>query len=415
MAVLSATAVSPVPVAKTPRPSLPPWLWPRSAYMHIPFCAHHCGYCDFAVVTGQDDRIDDYLDALGTELSLLGGPHAVDTIYVGGGTPTYLNPGQLARLFAAIAVAFGSPRNEFSIEATPESLTTEKVAILSEFGVTRVSLGAQSFNRRSLDLLERRHGPAEVIRAMESLKIAGLDASLDLIFGVPGQTIDDWAGDLRRAMELRPDHLSCYGLTYEKGTPLWKQRQRGLVRAVDEETERAMFLLAHDNLTAAGFEHYEISNYARRGKQSRHNHTYWANHAYFGCGVGAARYVMGRRDLNTRSLPEYLNRINEGRPATMESETLVPLERARETLTLNLRRLEAGIDRGAFAEQTGFDLDDLASVRLNEFAAMGLLADDGRTVALTFVGMCVADTILTKLWNSPPRCTGGQPVRLFIR
>jgi oxygen-independent coproporphyrinogen-3 oxidase len=195
---------------------------------------------------------------------------------------------------------------------------------------------------------------------------------------------------------LAPDHLSTYGLTYEKGTPLWKQREHGEVRPLDEETELALYIHAIDTLEAAGFEHYEISNYARSGRRSRHNQVYWANHAYFGFGMGAARYLLGRRELNTRDLRGYLRRALSGESVVMQSEELPPTERARETMAVQLRRVE-GIHRQSFRDQTGSDLDELAGPAIARHVVLGLLEDDGTRVCLTRPGKYVADTVIEGL------------------
>jgi oxygen-independent coproporphyrinogen-3 oxidase len=220
--------------------------------------------------------------------------------------------------------------------------------------------------------------------------------SLDLIFGVPGQTLADWHADLKRALSLEPDHLATYGLTYEKGTPLWKQRRRGQVIPLAEEAELALYNHAIDTLQSAGFEHYEISNFARPGCRCRHNQVYWANEAYYGFGVGAARYVNGCRELNTRDTSTYIRRMLAGESPVIQSETLPPPERARETLAVQLRRAE-GIDRAAFQEQTGFDLDELAGPALDRHVALGLLVDDSVGVRLTRQGKCVADAVIAGL------------------
>jgi oxygen-independent coproporphyrinogen-3 oxidase len=382
----------------------PAWLWPRAAYVHVPFCAHHCGYCDFAIATGQDHLTDLYLDALATELAtLLGTPQPVRTIFLGGGTPTYLSAAQLDRLLSAINrwLPFepepgDEHAHEFSVESNPGTLDADKVAVLAEHGVTRISLGAQSFHPHLLAVLERDHAPADVPRAVELVRGRIEQLSLDLIFGVPGQTEAEWQDDLRRALDLRPDHVSTYGLTYEKGTPLWKQRQRGAVIALDEERELALYAAAIDTLQAAGFEHYEISSFARPGKRCRHNQVYWANEAYFGFGMGAARYVNGRRELNTRNLQDYIQRVLAGKSATFQSEELSELERARETMAIQLRRAE-GIDRVSFAAQTGHDLDALAGPVIARHVEQGLLADDGRRVCLTRRGKYVADAVIERL------------------
>lgn len=375
----------------------PPWLFPTAAYLHVPFCAHHCGYCDFAVAAGQDHLIECYLDALALELATLGQPRPVRTIFLGGGTPTYLDAPSLERLLRAVTRWLPlMPDGEFSIESTPDSLDETKVAVLARHGVTRVSIGAQSFHPHLLRVLERRHDSADVPRAAALVKQAIPHFSLDLIFGVPGQTVAEWDDDLHRALDLAPDHVSTYGLTYEKGTRLWKQRQRGVVRPLEEDVELEMYTRAMDTLEAAGLEHYEISSFARPGCRSRHNQVYWANHAYFGFGVGAARYVGGQRDLNTRDVRQYLRRVLAGESAVFQSETLGPPERARETLALQLRRAE-GINRQTFREQTGFDLDELVGPILRRHRELGLLADDGVNVRLTRSGKCVSDAVVSEL------------------
>jgi putative oxygen-independent coproporphyrinogen III oxidase len=375
----------------------PPWLWPRAAYVHVPFCAHHCGYCDFAVAAGQDHLIDLYLEALGDELARLDGPVAVDTFFIGGGTPTHLSPRQLERLLTSINRWLPlRPDGEFSVEANPDGLTPEKVAVLADHGVNRASLGVQSFQPAFLSRLERRHGPAHVGPAVERIRARITNVSLDLIFAVPGQAPGEWDADLTAALALEPDHVSTYGLTYEKGTPLWKRRERGEVRAVSEDDELAMYLGAMDRLSAAGFEQYEVSNFARPGRRCRHNETYWANEAYFGFGVGAARFVMGRREANCRKTEDYIRRVLMGESPTFQSEQLPPEDAARETAAVQLRR-SAGVIRGRFREQTGFDFDELTRGRAEPLVVEALLEDDGGAVRLSRRGRCVADALVVKL------------------
>jgi oxygen-independent coproporphyrinogen-3 oxidase len=273
----------------------PPWVDPRTAYLHVPFCAHHCGYCDFAVAAGQDHLIELYLDALAAELATLGEPRPVETLFVGGGTPTYLAPPQLARFLGAVRewLPLVGPDPEFSIESTPDSLDDEKAALLAAFGVNRVSIGVQSFRPASLTALERRHTSDQIPRAVAAVRRHVPAVSFDLIFAAPGSTPATWEADLTAALTYRPEHVSTYGLTYEKGTPLWKQRERGGVRPVGEDDELAMYEHAMDRLAAAGYEHYEISNFARPGRRCRHNERYWANEAYFGFGVGGTSAGCG--------------------------------------------------------------------------------------------------------------------------
>jgi oxygen-independent coproporphyrinogen-3 oxidase len=380
----------------------PLWLVPRAAYVHVPFCAHHCGYCDFAVVAGQDHLIDRYLSALEKELATLGRPQPMRTLFIGGGTPSHLSPRQLEQLLALVThwLPPDGPDVEFTVEANPDRLDEDRVRVLAEHGVNRVSLGVQSFQPELLRVLERPHRPEDVPRAVARVKHRIAAVSLDLIFGVPGQTLDQWHADLEHALALGPDHVSTYGLTYEKGTRLWKQRQRGEVRPLDEEAELELYEHAIEVLEGSGFEHYEISNFARPGRRSRHNQVYWANHAYHGFGVGAARYAGGQRQLNTRNLADYLRRLEAGQPAMVHAEQLPPAERARETLALNLRRRD-GVHRGEFLEQTGFDLDALAGQALQRQVELGLLEDDGQRVRLTRRGQVVADAIIATLFRPP--------------
>lgn len=375
----------------------PPWLEPRAAYIHVPFCAHHCGYCDFAVAVGKDDRMDAYLDALKSELQSLGTPRPVDTLFFGGGTPTYLPIRILERLLQLVRTWLPlNAGHEFAVEANPSRLDRAKVQLLADFGVNRLSLGAQSFQPGLLRILERDHAPDDVARVVEFVQPIIPNYSIDLIFGVPTQTLDQWQDDMRRAIALAPMHFATYGLTYEKGTRLWKQREKGDVRALDEETEYYFYTAAMDTLAANGFEHYEISNFARFGFQCRHNHTYWANHAHYGFGVGAARYVDGVRELNTRDFHAYIQRLQAGESPTFQSERLEPRDRAFETIAVQLRRA-IGIERQQYFEQTGFALDSLVGGTIHDLCGHNLLADDGQNVHLTRSGKCVADAVMERL------------------
>ena len=379
-----------------------PWLHPRSAYIHVPFCAHKCGYCDFASIAHAEHRIDDYLRALSCEMErVLTEPQLVETIFIGGGTPTHLSPEQLKTLFDSVNRWLPMSENgEFTVEANPNTLDEAKVEALASAGVNRVSLGAQSFDPNMLKTLERTHDPESVGRAVSLLRRRGIDNfSLDLIFGVPQQTREGWRNDLRRLVELNPTHCSAYGLTYEKGTKLWRERRLGVIEPCDEESERAMFLEAIDFLGDSGYEQYEISNFAKRAGQGgsdyrcRHNFVYWMNHAYWGFGNGAASYVEGVRRLNTRELDAYIKRSCEGRPATTQEEKLNDFERARETIIVQLR-LREGIDKSAFIAQTGVSIDELAGGPIRKFAKLGLLDDDEKTLRLSREGLPIADGIL---------------------
>ena len=376
---------------------LPPWIDPRTAYLHVPFCAHHCGYCDFAVAAGQDQLIEHYLDALSQELMTLEYPRPVETLFIGGGTPTYLNVEQLERLLQALNYWLPLPADsEFSIESTPDSLTAEKAHILKSHGVSRVSIGVQSFQPQLLSALDRRHTIEQIPRAVDAVRQQGLDLSFDLIFAAPGSTLESWRLDLESALSYNTVHISTYGLTYEKGTPLWKDRHRGAVLPICEDDELAMYQLAIDFLPSAGFEHYEVSNFARPGHRCRHNERYWANEAYYGFGVGAARYVGGVRELNTRDTKTYIRKVLGCESPTFQSERLGKRDRAFETIGTQLRRIE-GIERDRFREQTSLELDALVGDRVAALVSNGLLHDRDGSVHLTRQGFCLADGVIEDL------------------
>jgi oxygen-independent coproporphyrinogen-3 oxidase len=219
-----------------------------------------------------------------------------------------------------------------------------------------------------------------------------MHVALDLIFAAPGETLVDWVADLSAARDVAPDHVSTYGLTFESGTSFWNRRQRGELNEVEEERQREMYAHAIDVMTAAGFEHYEVSNFARHGRRSRHNETYWSGRGYFAYGPGASRYVDGVRETNYRSTTTYLNRVLSGQSPIAEREQLSPEARARELLVFGLRRIQ-GVSRRDFADATGRSIDELVSGPLRKFSEIGLLADDGERICLTREGLFVSDAI----------------------
>jgi len=365
----------------------------RAAYIHVPFCAHHCGYCNFTVVAGRDDLADAYLTAIGRELSALGQPRPVDTLYFGGGTPTHLSPAALDRLCEVVLRWHPlQPGYEWTVEANPADLGREKIDVLTRYGATRVSLGAQSFDAHKLRLLERDHAAVDIHRAVDLIRDAGMDVAIDLIFAVPGESLATWAADLHAAVRLSPNHVSTYGLTFERGTQFWNRLHHGQLGEVDAELQRAMYLLGVDRLTAAGFEHYEISNFAQPGRRSRHNETYWSGDGYYAAGPGAARYVDAVRSTNHRSTTTWLRRVMAGESPIAERDELSPPDRARELLVFALRRIE-GVDRAEFHQRTGYTVDDLVPDALARYVRLGLLSDDGRRVRLTREGILVSDTM----------------------
>lgn len=374
----------------TPLPS------PAAAYIHVPFCAHRCGYCDFTLVAGKDHLIADYLRAMAIELPQLGERRTVNTLFLGGGTPTHLDVDQLAQLLSLLRQWFHlADTAEFSVEANPSGLTNEKIALLAKHGVNRISLGVQSFDAIHLRTLERDHTPADVTDVVDRIRRVIENVSLDLIFGVPGQTLPQWKRTLHSAISLAPAHISTYGLTFEKGTDYWSRRDRGDLLPVPDELERDMYLLAMHTLPAAGWEQYELSNFAQRGNACRHNQTYWRGDEYWAFGPGAASYLGGVRRTNHRSVQTWLKRVLAGESGIAEQEQLPPEERAREMIMLGLRQT-AGIDRIEFHNRTGYDLHALAPDVAGEFIERGLLERNAGHLRLTLEGRCLADTVIAE-------------------
>ena len=373
---------------------------PRSAYIHVPFCRHHCGYCNFTLVAGRDDLIAAYLEALSKELSWLGEPHEVDTLFFGGGTPTHLPPRELAALLEIAKRWFPlAPNYELSVEANPIDLDEARCEVLAATGVTRISLGVQSFRAEKLQVLERDHREQEILAAYASARRIAKSVSIDLIFAAPGETAGQWQQDLAKAIALEPDHVSTYGLTFERGTSFWGRLNRGELTQAPEEAEAQMYELAIDLLTAAGYEHYETSNFARPGHRCRHNEAYWTGLPYFAAGPGAARYIAGRREMNHRSTTTYIQRVLSGQSPVVESEELSLEGRARERLVFALRRLE-GISLEEFERETGFSVDALVKLPLANYVAQGLFERKDGRLRLTHRGLLVSDALWPEFLSS---------------
>jgi oxygen-independent coproporphyrinogen-3 oxidase len=367
---------------------------PAAAYIHVPFCAHRCGYCDFTLVAGKDHLVDRYLRGLEIELATLEKPRPVKSLFIGGGTPTHLGASQLARLLALVRNWFDLPvGGEFSVEANPAGFDREKLDVLADYGVNRISLGVQSFAAPILKALERDHDAAQIEATVALLSRKIENFSFDLIFGVPGQSLALWNDTLARAVALRPRHISTYGLTFEKGTAFWSRRLKGDLQPVAEELERAMYALAMDELASAGFEQYELSNFALQGYRCRHNETYWAGLPYYGFGPGAARYLDGRRETNHRSVTTWIARVLAGRSPVGDTDILSPADRAREALVVGLRR-SVGVKRDEFRALTGFDLEAVAGAAIAKHLVAGLLEQTADGIRLTREGRFLADSVI---------------------
>ena len=373
----------------------------RSVYIHVPFCRHRCGYCDFTLVAGRDDLITPYIRALDIELNRVEPPVELDTLFFGGGTPTHLPPEQLRELFEVVRGRFSLvPDAEWSIEANPLDLNDATVRVLAEVGVNRVSLGAQSFDAGALKILERDHAPDEIRGAVDRLREHGItNISLDLIFGVPGQTLSSWRDTVEAALALDPTHISTYGLTFEKGTRFWSRRAKGQLIQAEEELEREMYALAMDELPARGWLQYELSNFARPGYECRHNQIYWSFAPFEAFGPGAARFLNGTRYTNHRGVLTWLKRLTAVESPVGETDVLTPEARAREAIFVGLRRA-AGVERDSFWRATGYDLDELAGPIVEQQCARGLLEDTGDSIRLTREGRFLADSVIIEFLSN---------------
>jgi oxygen-independent coproporphyrinogen-3 oxidase len=352
----------------------------RHLYVHLPFCAHRCGYCDFVTVVGRNGQHAAYVDALLRELEAERGSLApqLDTIFLGGGTPTFTELSELVRLLDELPAA-----RELTVEANPETVTPELARALREAGVNRVSLGAQTFRPELLRVLERVAGPDDVRRAVHHLRDASFDnISLDLVYGIPGQTASDLAADLDDALALAPEHISAYELEAKPGTRFTHAWGAELARQADAMEDYFERVVA--TLTGAGYRWYETANFCRDGRRAEHNLGYWLGHDYLGIGVGAVSTIENRRTRNTSRLARYLAG-EHGR----EVEPLDDLTRARERVMLGLRLDEplplAGL-------RHALDAAGLARVE-----RLGLAADDGEALALTERGRFLGGAVTAEL------------------
>ena len=368
----------------------------RHAYVHVPFCRHRCGYCDFTLVAGRDDLFDDYFTALGIELKRLSQPIELDTLYLGGGTPTHLGPDGVKRLFSEFHDALQpSPVAEVTIEANPLDVTEAMIEAFHACGINRVSLGVQSLNSITLEKLDRDHRESDVRRVMDLLRESDLTVSVDLIIAVPEQTLDLVARDVEEIISLCAHHVSVYCLTWEVGTAFWGKRARGMLTPVVEDLEREMYELVIDQLSVAGYQQYEVSNFAQPAMTCRHNEAYWDCRAWEAFGPGAARFDGRKRTTNVRSVSAWILKLLNDRNVTGDVDAMTAEGAARERLVLGLRR-RCGVDRLAFFQASGFEVDDLAKKPMQEWVAAGFAEDDGRRIRLTRSGMLLSDS----LWSA---------------
>ena len=389
-----------------------------SLYIHIPFCHTKCPYCDFNTYAGIEEQIPGYVKALCAEVSDWGAAldhPRVGTVFFGGGTPSYLPVEQIGSILEMIRRAFDvSADAEVTLEANPDDLTAGKLNAYLEMGVNRMSLGVQSLDDRLLGVLGRRHSAQAAVDAFRLIVEAGFEnASIDLMYGLPRQTLEDWRTTLDGTLDLGPKHVSLYGLTLEGGTPMERWVEAGQLPQPDPDLAADMYLAAEEAMGAQGYRHYEISNWARPGHESRHNLIYWRNRSYLGVGPGAHSYLAGLRFANIRSPREYVRGLAakpertpdgqglagliEGMPVVDTVEHIDRTLEMAETMMLGLR-LDTGISTEEFRERFGRPPADIYGPELDDLTASGLLETVDGHVRLTGRGRLLGNEVFSRFF-----------------
>ncbi len=385
---------------------------PKSLYLHIPFCKRRCFYCDFAITTGGENLKQQYVDVLCQEIALtvaeIPPVEPLQTIFFGGGTPSLLSVQQLEQILETIAKYFAiAPHAEISLEANAGTVSVESLQGYRNLGVNRISLGAQAFQQELLDVCGRGHSVAEIYEAVDAIQQVGFENfSLDLISGLPHQTMTDWQESLQEAIALHPTHLSIYDLTIEEGTAFGKRYQAGDQPLPTEDRTVAMYVTAHELLPSMGYEHYEISNYAKSGYQAQHNLTYWYNQPFYGMGMGATSYINRQRIDRPRKMREYLEAIAQWQESGIGFT--VPVIDDREELMDTLMqglRLAAGLSLNALQLRYGKELCDRALQILNPYQAKHWVkfveqSEDIRIMLIAPDGWLFSNIIIADLYEN---------------
>ncbi|MGT2940160.1 radical SAM family heme chaperone HemW [Streptococcus cristatus] len=368
---------------------------PTSAYVHIPFCTQICYYCDFSKVFIKNQPVDSYLEHLIEEYDSYD-IKKLRTLYIGGGTPTALSASQLAFLLEKLTDKLDlSYLEELTIEANPGDLDQEKIAVLKDSPVNRVSLGVQTFNDRMLKQIGRSHLEKDIYENIANLKKAGFDnISIDLIYALPKQTMEDVKINVAKAIALDIPHMSLYSLILENHTVFMNRMRRGKLPLPKEDLEAEMFEYIIAELEKAGFEHYEISNFSKPGFESRHNLMYWDNAEYYGIGAGASGYVDGVRYKNHGPIRHYLQAVEAGN-ARVQEEELTLHEKMEEEMFLGLRK-KSGVSKKRFEEKFGLSFEDQYGAVVTELTEQGLLVPDRDIVRMTKKGLFLGDTVAEK-------------------
>ena len=368
-------------------------------YIHVPFCKTRCAYCDFFSTTLHDLK-SRYVDALCQELAMRQNylhDATIGTLYFGGGTPSQLSGNDFRRIFNKIEEVYDLDTcEEITLEANPDDLTDDYVMMLTTLPFNRISMGIQTFHEPTLQLIGRRHTAQEAIEVVRRCQQHGLsNISIDLIYGLPGETPEQWKEDLQKAFSLEVQHISAYHLTYEHGTRLWQMLQKHEIAEVDEDTSVELFRILCQEMHKAGYEHYEISNFALPGFRSRHNSAYWHEVPYLGCGPGAHSFNGDSREWNVSSLQKYIDALEQGK-RDYEQETLDKDTRYNEFIMTRLRTCE-GFSLDDLQQRFGLAYHNYCQHLAAPFLKQGLLLQDEDTLRLSREGIFVSDDIISDL------------------
>jgi oxygen-independent coproporphyrinogen III oxidase len=383
---------------------------PIAVYLHVPFCHHRCSYCDFNIYAGMKSLYETYVEAIAKEIAVTAarvGRVRVPSIYIGGGTPSLLPVELIDKLLTAVQTHFDVDADaEVTLEANPSAVPADRFVQLRSLGVNRISLGVQSSHEDELQLLRRGHSFQTAIDTYQAARLAGFDnVNVDLIYGLPDQSIDKWRTTLERVIALQPDHISAYSLQIEERTAMLRWVQAGRVSESDDNDVATMYELTQELLAQAGFVHYEISNWARARQTDRetagkgeifhsvHNLVYWRNEPYFGFGCGAHSSFEGRRYSNVLHPREYIERIWHEGTAIVEVEQIDRALEIGETMMLGLRLIEEGVERARFADRFGVALDNIFGPTIDNLIQQGLLESDAIRIRLTPQGRLLGNRV----------------------
>lgn len=372
----------------------------KGAYLHIPFCDHICFYCDFNKYLIKNQPVDHYLDALEAEIRSSGAPtkkEALRTLFVGGGTPTALTDSQLERFLNTVKETLWHPQiEEYTFEANPENLTYSKLQLMKALGVNRLSIGVQTFQEQGLEAIGRVHSIEDVTKGIQMAREIGFhNLSIDLMFGLPGQTEDDLNRSIDQALALNPEHISIYALQVEPKTIFYNRMKKGKLSLPGPDFEADMYELLIDRLGENGYQQYEISNFSKPGYESQHNLLYWQNEEYYGFGAGAHGYMEGKRVVNASPIKGYIRRVEDNGSAETSSHPVSLKEKVEEELFLGLRT-RFGVSKGRFKEKFGMSVAEVYGEVITELKAKGWLTETDQHLILSKEGQFLSNEVLAQ-------------------